>query len=77
MSNINANNRWVRVIRETENSFVEFEFFVGDMDLCVELILPLPAFKEFCENNRVRFLDDTETAASMQTSPGGSLKVVK
>jgi phenol hydroxylase P0 protein len=57
MSQVNTNDRWVRVVRETDTQFVEFEFLVADTDLCVELILPAPAFKEFCAVNRVRFLD--------------------
>lgn len=57
MPEVNANNRWVRIQRETENGFVEFEFFVADKDLCVELILPTAAFREFCASNRVRLLD--------------------
>jgi phenol hydroxylase P0 protein len=77
MSNIDTNNRWVRVTRKAENGFVEFDFFVGDADLCVELILPAPAFKEFCENNRVQFVGDEETAVPIQMPPRGLLKVVK
>lgn len=57
MPEVNPNKRWVRVQRETENGFVEFEFFVADKDLYVDLVLPAAAFKEFCSNNRVRFLD--------------------
>lgn len=56
MPEVNANNRWVRVQRETENGFVEFEFFVSNKELYVELILPAAAFTEFCSINRVRFL---------------------
>jgi phenol hydroxylase P0 protein len=74
MSQVNANNRWVRVRRETANGFVEFEFFVSSTELCVELILPVPAFKEFCAMNQVRFLDDegADTAP-----PGGLLRRIK
>ncbi|MDB5961949.1 MAG: Phenol hydroxylase subunit [Massilia sp.] len=57
MAEVNANQRWVRVQRDTDNGFVEFEFFVGDKDLYVDLILPAAAFLEFCANNRVHFLD--------------------
>lgn len=56
MPEVNANNRWVRVQRETGNGFVEFEFFVSSKELYVDLILPAAAFKEFCAINRVRFL---------------------
>lgn len=57
MPEVNPNKRWVRVQQETENGFVEFEFFVADKDLYVDLVLPAAAFREFCSNNRVRFLD--------------------
>jgi phenol hydroxylase P0 protein len=57
MPEVNANNRWVRIQRQTKNGFVEFEFFVSDKELYVELILPATAFREFCSINRVRFLD--------------------
>lgn len=30
---------------------VEFTFVYGDPDLSVELVLPLPAFREFCSEN--------------------------
>jgi phenol hydroxylase P0 protein len=74
MSEVNANNRWVKVTRETENGFVEFEFFVADSDLCVELILPTAAFKEFCAMNQVRFID---AGAAPQAEPGNLLRRIK
>jgi phenol hydroxylase P0 protein len=77
MPHIDSDKRWVRVIRKTETGFIEFEFFVGDMDLCVELILPTPAFKEFCENNRVQFMDHQAPDASSQALTAGLLKLVK
>jgi phenol hydroxylase P0 protein len=65
VAEVNANNRWVRVLRTTSNGFVEFEFFVSDKDLCVELILPEAAFQEFCSMNRLRFLEcDCSAVAS-------------
>ena len=77
MAEVDANNRWVRVLRETKNGFVEFEFFVSDVDLYVELILPAPAFKEFCEINLVRFIDKKEPDAALHEQPGGLLRLVK
>jgi len=53
MTQVNTNKRWVQVLSETANGFIEFKFFVGDVDLCVELILPRAAFKEFCDMNNV------------------------
>jgi phenol hydroxylase P0 protein len=76
MAEVNANNRWVRVRRETENRFVEFEFFVFDKDLYVELILPEPAFKEFCAINRVCFLEADEDPSAI-ASAGGLLRRIK
>lgn len=70
MAKVNANDRWVRVLRETESRFVEFEFFVSDKDLCVELILPTPAFREFCAINRVRFLGSNEDPSAIASHCG-------
>lgn len=77
MPNINSDNRWVKITRTTESGFVEFEFYVGDVDLCVELILPVPAFKEFCETNRVKYVDEQGAAPLNQAPSNGLLKVVK
>ena len=77
MAEVNANNRWVRVLRETGNGFVEFEFFISDADLYVELILPALAFKEFCESNRVRFIDEKGSDAALNVQSGGLLRLVK
>jgi Phenol hydroxylase subunit len=69
-----TNKRWINVLRRTENGFVEFEFFVSDADLCIELILPEAAFKEFCLNNNV-VIDKPESAE--KEHHGGLLKLVK
>ncbi|MDP3671367.1 MAG: phenol hydroxylase subunit [Telluria sp.] len=74
MAEVNANNRWVRVLRTTANGFVEFEFFVSDKDLYVELILPEAAFREFCAINRVRLLEGDAGAVA---SAGGLLQRIK
>jgi phenol hydroxylase P0 protein len=74
VAEVNANNRWVKILRTTNNGFVEFEFSVVDKDLYVELILPEAAFQEFCAMNRVRFL---EGAASAVASAGGLLQRIK
>jgi phenol hydroxylase P0 protein len=64
MREVNPNKRWVRVQRTTEEGFVEFEFFVADKDLYVDLVLPVAAFNEFCSSNAVCFLDPgTEPSA--------------
>ena len=43
-----------RVLRCRGENFVEFEFRVAESDLAVELVLPYPAFLEFCDRNRSR-----------------------
>jgi hypothetical protein len=77
MAEVNANKRWVRILRQTENGFVEFEFFVSDQDLFVELILPVPAFRDFCASNRVEFMDQDITYKFRETPPGGLLKRIR
>jgi phenol hydroxylase P0 protein len=78
MVEVNANKRWVRILRQTRNGFVEFEFFVSDQDLFVELILPVLAFRDFCISNRVELLDqEITTSESSETAPGGLLKRIK
>lgn len=39
---------YVRVIGIKLGKFIEFEFCLNDDDLCVELVMPEPAFREFC-----------------------------
>lgn len=48
--------RYVRFHRLAENGFVEFSFGVGSPELMAELIMPLPAYREFCRVNRVVYL---------------------
>jgi len=45
-----------RVMGVKRDLFVEFEFYAGDPTLCVELILPLQSFVEFCSVNDVLML---------------------
>jgi phenol/toluene 2-monooxygenase (NADH) P0/A0 len=59
---LDTNKRWVRVLRITNSGFVEFTFHVADEDLHTELIMPVAAFKEFCNNNNARVLTDTVAA---------------
>ena len=47
---------YVRERNTRADGFVEFDFAIGDPELSVDLILPIHAFKEFCETNRVTFL---------------------
>lgn len=52
-------NRYVR-IRERDERFVEFDFAIENPELFVELILPPPAFEEFCSRNDVTFMTDDQ-----------------
>ncbi len=72
---IDTNKRWIRVTNKTKSGFVEFEFYVSDADLYVELILPEAAFKEFCLNNNIAL--EAPTSAVAIGSHGGLLKLVK
>ncbi|MFO1469136.1 MAG: phenol hydroxylase subunit [Steroidobacteraceae bacterium] len=49
--------RFVRVRRRRDNGLVEFEFAIGEPEMFVELILPEPAFQEFCAANAVSLLE--------------------
>lgn len=48
--------RTARVTGIRRGAYVEFDFTVGDEQLTVELIMPYPAFREFCIDNAVRLL---------------------
>ena len=75
MKIMDTNKRWVNILRRTQNGFVEFEFFISDADLCIELILPEAAFKEFCINNHIVV---EESISSVSKEPhNGLLKLVK
>jgi phenol/toluene 2-monooxygenase (NADH) P0/A0 len=50
--------RFVRLLQETANGLMVFEFSVGWPDMSVELVLPRPAFEAFCEKNKVQFLTE-------------------
>lgn len=49
--------KYVRVCRQRPDGFVEFEFAIGDPELCVELMLPAGSFHEFCLANQVIVLE--------------------
>ena len=53
---VDTSRRWVRVTEERPDGLVAFEFSVGWPELVVELMLPAPAFAEFCQVNRVQYL---------------------
>ena len=50
--------RFVKVLSRHPNGLVEFTFSIAWQELNVELLLPEPAFDEFCRTNQVSFLHD-------------------
>lgn len=54
---VDTTRRFVRVIGQRPNGLIEFEFSIGWPELAVELLLPPPAFAEFCAANQVQRLD--------------------
>lgn len=61
-ANLDTRQRWVRVTGARGEGFIEFDFAIGEPDLCVEMILSPEAFAEFCAANRVEVLPPRETA---------------
>lgn len=57
-----AGRRYVRVCSRRPDGFIEFEFAIGEPELAVELMLPEPAFHEFCLANEVIVLDPAAPA---------------
>ena len=58
---LDATRRFVRVRREREDGFIEFDFAIGDPDVFVELVLRREALADFCAANKVELLP-AETA---------------
>ncbi|MBR0565376.1 phenol hydroxylase subunit [Azoarcus sp. L1K30] len=61
---INVNLKFVRVIERRPDGFVEFEFAIGEPELCAEMLLPADAFASFCSSNEVVFLAPRDTSAA-------------
>ncbi len=63
---------YVRVLGKQLGRFIEFEFYLNDDDLCVELVMPEPAFREFCEYYDAKILpsDEAEAVAAPDRVPG-------
>ena len=56
----------IRVLGTRRGTFVQFEFqWGGDPDLAVELVLPYPAFREFCDRHRSRMLPAEDDAVQL------------
>ncbi len=68
---------FVRRTGINRHGMVEFDFSIGDPELYVEMILPEAAFREFCDNNNVRFLTEEEGAvldADREKWRGGAIQ---
>lgn len=52
----------VRITGVRRDQFIEFDFYAGDPQLHIELILPYTAFVEFCAANNVEYLPVSESA---------------
>ena len=50
---IDTRRKYVRVTGRRGDSFIEFDFAIGEPDLFVEMILTPEAFEEFCQANQV------------------------
>lgn len=59
IKNFDEIKRYVRVRCEDDRRFVKFDFAIGYPELFVELMLPIEAFQEFCEKNKVIHMDET------------------
>lgn len=54
---VDTSLRFVRVTERRPDGLVAFEFAIGWPELTVELLLPAPAFDEFCAANKVQRID--------------------
>lgn len=50
---IDVSLKYVRLIERRADGFVEFEFAIGEPELCAEMLLPVEAFEAFCRSNEV------------------------
>lgn len=55
--------RYIRVRSPEGARFVEFDFAIGDPSLFVELVMPPPVFKAFCQNNQVVEMTEAQMQA--------------
>lgn len=47
-SDFDPSRKFIRVVEQRADGLVEFEFAVGEPELFVEMLLPRPAFEDFC-----------------------------
>ncbi len=64
-----TSRRYVRQLAPREDGLIAFEFSIGWPELAVELLLPGPAFVEFCAANRVQQLDAPSPHAYPEETP--------
>jgi phenol hydroxylase P0 protein len=83
-SGVPAGKTFVKVKGTRLGRFIEFEFSINDEDLTIELILPVSAFREFCEAQNATILPsdpsaevDAERAAWRAGQPGLLRKPVR
>ena len=57
---------FVRVTERLSNGCVAFDFAIGSPDLFVELILPEPAFEQFCVTNKATHMTPEQSAVVEQ-----------
>lgn len=55
--------RFVRLTRERDDGFVEFDFAIGDPEIFVELVLPRAAYQAFCRQQGVAHPDEAPAPA--------------
>ncbi|MCB6184917.1 phenol hydroxylase subunit [Leeia sp. TBRC 13508] len=67
-STFDLNKKYVRIMEEQSNGLVLFEFSVGEPEMMVELVMPKPAFAEFCEKNQVIFLTNNPAPSTDSAS---------
>ena len=60
---------FVRVMAIRRERYVEFQYMIGDPDLCIELILPFPAFSEFCHRENATIDDELGLLTGGQHAP--------
>ncbi len=65
---LSGQRTYVCVRERHDNGLIEFLFAVGEPDLCVELVMPEAAFEDFCERNRVEFVDRMTSSGPEETS---------
>lgn len=67
---VDTRRKFVRPLGDTTGDWVSFEFAIGWPELSVELLLPRPAFEDFCRDNEVIRLElHPETTGATPGAP--------